>query len=106
MAFSCCMSVDPGFFAEALKRRSAPEDRLVSDSVQNGGMVDRARQARQKRGPKRDGQGCNRRVVNPALDGPSELIELRKERAERPAHWRGRDRSRRRAAMFALAARA
>jgi len=31
-------------------------------------MGDRARQASQKRGPKRDGQGCNRRVVDPALD--------------------------------------
>ena len=85
MAFPCCIGVDPGFFAEAFKRRSPPEDRLVSDSVQNGGMGDRPRQARQKCRPKRDGQSCNRRVVNPALDGPSELIELGKERAERPA---------------------
>jgi hypothetical protein len=31
MAFFCSTSVDPSFFAEALKRRSTPEDRLVSD---------------------------------------------------------------------------
>src|ERR1700722_14584191 len=85
MAFSCCTSVDPSFIAEALKRRSAPEDRLVSDSVQNGGMVDRARQPGQKRRPKREGQGCNRGGFNPAFERPSELIELRKERAEPPA---------------------
>src|ERR1700722_9638548 len=85
MAFPCCTSVDPSFIAEALKRRSAPEDRLIADSVQNAGMVDRTRQPGQKRRPKRDGQGCNRCVVNSALDRPSELIELRKERAERPA---------------------
>jgi hypothetical protein len=45
-------------------------------------MVDRTRQPGQKRRPKSDGQGCNRCVVNPALDRLGELIELRKERAE------------------------
>ena len=34
-------------------------------------MGHRAREARQKRGPKRDGQGCNCRVVDPSFDGPS-----------------------------------
>ena len=48
-------------------------------------MGDCAREAREKRGPKRDGQSCDRRMIDPALDGPSELIELGKERAERPA---------------------
>lgn len=48
-------------------------------------MGDRAREARQERGPKRDGQRCNRRVVDPALDGPREFVEFGKERAERPA---------------------
>ena len=85
MAFPCCIGVDPGFLAEAFKRRPPPEDRLVSDSVQNGGMGDCAREARQKRGPKRDGQSCDRRMIDPALDGLSELIELGKERAKRPA---------------------
>ena len=51
-------------------------------------MGHRAREARQKRGPKRDGQGCNCRVVDPSFDGPRELVELGKERAERPAHGR------------------
>jgi hypothetical protein len=35
-------------------------------------MGHRAREARQKRGPKRDGQGCNCRVVDPSFDGPRE----------------------------------
>jgi pimeloyl-ACP methyl ester carboxylesterase len=62
--------------------------------LQDGGMVDRTRHPGQKRRPKRDGQGSNRWVVNPALDRPSELIELREERAELPATRRGRGRFR------------
>src|SRR5580698_5791566 len=58
MAFPCCIGVEPGFFAETFKRRSPPEDGLVSDSVQNGGMGNRPRQARQKCRPKRDGQAA------------------------------------------------
>ena len=80
------MSVDPGFFAEAFKRPSPPKDRLVPDGVENGGMGNRARQARQKRRPKGDGQGCNCRVIDPALDGSCDLVELGKERAERPTY--------------------
>jgi hypothetical protein len=72
--------------AEAFKRLSSPKDRLVPDGVENGGMGNRARQARQKRRPKGDGQGCNRRVIDPALDGSCELVELGKERAERPTY--------------------
>lgn len=79
------MSVDPGLFAEAIKRPSSPEGRLIPDGVENGGIGHRARQARQKRRSKRDGQACNRRMIDPALDGLSELIELGKERAKRPA---------------------
>src|ERR1700684_898763 len=88
MAFPRSLSVDPGFFAEVFKRPSPPEDRLIPDSVENGGIGHRAREARQKRWPESEWQRSNRRVVDPALDGPREVVEFGKEGAERPAHGR------------------
>lgn len=75
-----------GGLAQAVESPSSPKHSLIPHSVENRWVGDRARNSSQKRRPERYRQSGAGSVVDPALDGPREIVEFGKDRAEGPAN--------------------
>ena len=88
MAFDRWISFQPGGLAQAFESSPPAQHCLLPDSVESVGIRDRLRDTRQERWPERDRQRRNGCMVDPALDGPREIVEFRNDCPERPADSR------------------